>query len=381
MIDANDLLNAVTNDLVIEIMDENGSPLYDKSIDLKTNQECLWFRTICHGGDSHKLCYFTKSKDFYCYTNCGRMPFFEFIKKIRGFSDGEFYECLKYVGEKIGYNFKANRYGIGESREQKIRNNESKVIESIKRRKNLKFSAVENKIYDANILNYFDENTFYTGWINEGISIESMQKFGIRWYEYQKHIIIPHYDINGNLIGIRRRSLKPEDADNKYMPEYISGKSFEHSLGLNLYGIYENQDALRRYRRAIIVEGEKSVLLSDTYYGNESYTVATCGFNVSRQQMTLLSELGVRIVYLGFDKDYDILKEEEYKKDEQTYKNYLNYQKRLETLALRLNSLFNVYIIQDAHGYLGHKDSPFDRGKDMLELLLKDSTKLVKVRR
>ena len=37
-------------------------------------------RTICHGGDSHKLCYFTKSKDFYCYTNCGRMPFFEFIK-------------------------------------------------------------------------------------------------------------------------------------------------------------------------------------------------------------------------------------------------------------------------------------------------------------
>ena len=132
MIDANDLLNAVTNDLVIEIMDENGSPLYDKSIDLKTNQECLWFRTICHGGDSHKLCYFTKSKDFYCYTNCGRMPFFEFIKKIRGFSDGEFYECLKYVGEKIGYNFKANRYGIGESREQKIRNNESKVIESIK---------------------------------------------------------------------------------------------------------------------------------------------------------------------------------------------------------------------------------------------------------
>ena len=41
--------------------------------------------------------------------------------------------------------------------------------------------------------------------------------------------------------------------------------------------------------------------------------------------MTLLSELGVRIVYLGFDKDYDILKEEEYNKDEQTYKNYLNY--------------------------------------------------------
>ena len=59
MLQAEEILNKVTKEVVIEIMEENGSPLYAKSKDNRTGQECLWFRTICHGGDSHKLCYFT----------------------------------------------------------------------------------------------------------------------------------------------------------------------------------------------------------------------------------------------------------------------------------------------------------------------------------
>ena len=44
-----------------------------------------------------------------------------------------------------------------------------------------------------------------------------MQVFGIRWYELEKHIIIPHYNINGELVGIRRRSLQEKDKNNKYI--------------------------------------------------------------------------------------------------------------------------------------------------------------------
>ena len=68
MIDKDELLKLVTEDVVINIMEENGSPLYSTSIDGRTQQKCLWFKTICHGGDSHKLCFFTESKDFFCYT-------------------------------------------------------------------------------------------------------------------------------------------------------------------------------------------------------------------------------------------------------------------------------------------------------------------------
>ena len=113
MLQAEEILSKVTKEVVIEIMEENGSPLYAKSKDNRTGQECLWFRTICHGGDSHKLCYFTETKDFYCYTCCGRMTFFNFIKRIRDLGEDEFYQSILYVAGKVGINASSNRYGIG----------------------------------------------------------------------------------------------------------------------------------------------------------------------------------------------------------------------------------------------------------------------------
>ena len=217
----------------------------------------------------------------------------------------------------------------------------------------------------------FHENTFYSGWINEGISIETMKKFGIRWYEFQKHIIIPHYNIDGKLVGIRRRSLRPEDKNNKYTPEYVEGKSYEHPLGLNLYGLYENKKAIEKSKIAYIVEGEKSVLLSNTYYGNKSVAIATCGFNVSKWQLQALLNLGVDKVYLCFDKDFDIRLESEYRKDEKVWK------KTSEENGIK-DEYFTGYIVRDRMGLLDIKDSPFDKGKETFETLLKDAKKINK---
>ena len=374
MIQAEDILSKVNNDIVIEIMDENGSPLCGRSKDGRTGQECLLFRTICHGGDSHKLCYFTETKDFYCYTNCGRMRFFDLIKKIRGFKNEEFYQCLLYVGKKAGVDFRQNRNGFQDGvsvksvRQELIEMERANEIREYGKKLPIKIE----KFYDSNILNYFDGKTFYQGWIDEGISEKTMMKFQIKWYEFQKHIIIPHFDIDGNLVGIRRRSLKPEDSKNKYMPEFLEGRSYEHSLGLNLYGLYQNQSAIKKQRKAILVEGEKSVLLSDSYYGNKSIAVATCGFNVSEWQLRALMSLGVETIYLGFDKDYDVRKEAEYAKDKAMWDNYQHYIMRLNTLAKRISPYCTTYILRDKNGLLGEKDSPFDKGKKVLEELMKD---------
>ena len=70
MIRAKELLEMVTSEVVIEIMKENGSPLYNTTTDGATGQKLLWFKTICHGGSKPKLCYFTQSKSFFCYTSC-----------------------------------------------------------------------------------------------------------------------------------------------------------------------------------------------------------------------------------------------------------------------------------------------------------------------
>ena len=372
MIKTDELLKLVTTDLVINIMLENGSPVYDKTIDRRTQQECLWFETICHGGDSHKLCYFTESKDFYCYTSCGRMTFFDFIKRVRNAKDSEFYsKVVKYIADKVGVSSNS-RYGIQENETTKETRIEINNMDSILEKRGRKEKVFEiTQFWNESILNYFDANTFYQGWIDEGISIASMKKFNIRWYEVEKHVIIPHYDIEGRLVGIRRRSLKPEDSKNKYMPEFLEGKIFDHPLGLNLYGLYQNKNAIKRNKRAIIVEGEKSVLLSDTYYGDNSCTVATCGFNISDWQLNALLRLGVEEIYLGFDKDFDEKLEYKYKRNSLVWKNYLRYQERLETLGRRISPYCQVFLLKDTKGLLNIKDSPFDKGQKVYEELVR----------
>ena len=377
MIRAKELLEMVTSEVVIEIMKENGSPLYNTTTDGATGQKLLWFKTICHGGSKPKLCYFTQSKSFFCYTSCGHMGFFECVKRIRNAKEDEFYsKVILYVAEKLGISRDSNRYGFN-SKYERVTLGDIEVWdnydESVRRIERLEsYKNLQKKVYDETILNYF-ENLYYSGWIDEGISIESMQKFGIKWYEYKECIVIPHRDENGNLIGIRRRSFRPEDANNKYMPLQVQEMTFEHSLGNNLYGLYENKEAISKKRKAIIVEGEKSVLLSDTFFGKNSIAVATCGFNISDAQANLLSDLGVNDIYLGFDKDFDEHKEELYKKDKDVYANYLRYKNRLDTIAERLNNTFNVRLLKDINGQLGEKDSPFDKGKDVFDIIYKNA--------
>lgn len=375
-IDLQELLDLVTPEIVVQIMKENGSEVYDRTMDRRTGQSCLWFKTICHGGDSHKLCFFTQTKDFYCYTNCGKMNFWDGIKTIRDIKDGEFGKVVEYIRQKVGKPKKdrtkiSGKLGTREVREELL---ELEELFEERERKNKEKVVIDN-FYDENILKFFDHNTFYQGWINEGISIESMQKFGICWYEYQKAIVIPHRNIDGKLVGIRRRSLLPEMQNSaKYMPLYISQTLYDHPLGLNLYGLYENKDYIKKAKKVIIVEGEKSVLLADTYYQKSKtkpYICATCGFNISDWQLTQLLKLGCEEIIIGFDKDFDITKIDNYKKDNSEFNKYCNYINKLKSLSSRIIPFCTVSIILDTEELLGEKDSPLDKGKEIFEQLMK----------
>lgn len=377
MLRAEEVLTKVNKDNIIKIMEEIGSPLYKITRDGRTGQDCLWFTTVCHGGDSHKLCYFSESKDFFCYTSCGRMTFWEFIKRVNGFDDKQFYKAVKFVADILGIKDTNNRFVLprdGLEEQELIKQMGVLISKKKAEEKQTCYYDITNKPYDSTVLGYFDHNTFYEGWINEGISIDSMKKYGIAWYDWQRHIIIPHYDIDGNLIGIRRRSLNPEDAHNKYMPEILEGVCYEHSLGMNLYGLYQNKEQIIKTQEAIIVEGEKSVLLSDTYYGDKSVAVATCGFNISANQFMLLKKLGVSKVYLGFDKDFDDNKRGLYINDPVLKTNYNRYKEKINNLAKRCYQFGIIpMVINDRFNLLGEKDSPFDKGKEVLEKLISKS--------
>ena len=243
---------------------------------------------------------------------------------------------------------------------------------SLKRRK--KKQRTEMPIVDEHILNYFEKDLFHHSWIEDGIGIQAMHDFGISYYWLESYIIIPHRDKNGNLVGIRRRSLKQEDIDGgcKYMPLILENKSYSHPLGLNLYGLYECREAIKKHKKVVLVEAEKSVLLSRTYYGDESFTVATCGFNISQAQIDLILELGVNTVYLSFDKDYDPVDFDDIDENNPEYKAFERYRKRILSLAHKLTPYFTVYVLWDNARILeGKKCSPFDEGKEKLEELMR----------
>lgn len=357
------ILSKITEEQILEIIKEFGVLPY------KIKETEIWFKTICHCGDSHKLCYFRNSKEFYCYTNCGKMNLFSFIMNVK---DCSFPEAIDFLKRKLKI---SERVGLQQSSIE-----DSEIFRMLQKRQEMNnpiiiqdFTATPLEIVNDKIMNYF-EDIYYMGWINEGISIETMQKYNIKWYGLENHIIIPHYDIEGNLVGIRRRTLQETEIIEgaKYMPETIQGKMYTHSLNFNLYGLDKNKKAIQKYHKVIIVEAEKSVLLSDTYYGEESITVATCGFNISNWHKEMLLKLGVEEVILAFDKDFDPNEFIEVEnKNDLKYKKYMMFCDRLTKFSDSFGKKCEVSVLWDEYNLLQLKDSPFDRGKKTFETLYK----------
>lgn len=359
MLDKDYLLEHITEEQILEMMKGFGATPYGA-----IKEKEIWFETICHGGDSHKLCYFRDSKSFYCYTNCGQMSLFNLVMKVKNYN---FVEALTYIANLMGI---SNRYGFN-TRIQSMSSELVKIDKYIQLRKHKITDISHLPAIDNKILNYFEDNVFYTGWIEEGISIETMKTFNIRWYESEKHIIIPHNNINGELVGIRRRSLQEKDKNNKYMPETIEGNIYTHSLNLNFYGLDKHINGIRKTKKVVIVESEKSVLLAHQYYGDDAFVIATCGFNISNWHRDLLLSLGVEEVMLGFDKDFLPTDFEDLSEENSEYKKYQRFVRRLFSLAHKFTPYCRTYILWDDMGLLKKKDSPFDRGKETLETIMK----------
>ena len=215
-------------------------------------------KTVCHHGDKMKLYYHRDTKSFRCYTGaCGSMDIFSLVQNH---FDIEFYAALIYV---------ANKFGIVDDGESFIdKSNKIENPGAIFERKLKRAVFPEIEILDDKILNDFYFEYFHKSWIDEGISISAMNKFGISYSIEDNQIIIPHRDKNGNLIGVRARNLNKNlvDQGKKYMPIYNSGKVLKHPTGANLYGMDLNKHKIDELKCAILFESEKSVLQLESFY-------------------------------------------------------------------------------------------------------------------
>lgn len=348
MIDLKELERSLSPQHIIQLVTELGSDEYVE----KENE--IIFKTICHNADSKnvsmKLYYYKKNHKFHCYTDCG--------------DNFNIYELFKRRYELLGikYNFYEDIV-LKISSGVEIRSLDSSLYVYHSDYDKYQDHSIEVNIETINpsLLNIFQ---FYPTieWLNNGISEETMREFNIKYSAIENKIIIPHYDENGNLIGIRGRSLNDEDIElGKYMPIQIEGKIYAHPLGYNLYGLNMTKNNIRKKKMAIVCEGEKAVLQYNTMFGlNNNICVAACGSIFHQYQFNLLLKNGAEKIIIAFDKEGETWKEKE------------KYYNKLKNICKKYSNKCKMGFIIDGINLLNLKDSPTDKGKDTFLKLYKN---------
>ena len=345
---AEEVKAVLTDDDIIHILEQLGATIHQNT------SEYIISDTICHCGSSAKLYYYKSTKSMYCYTECGSIDILEIVCRLKKCTLPEAINwiCIQCnLTEKQGFGntspYISDWSFINNYAKSKPKSNSNEV-----------------KCYDKKIMNIF-QNQYYQGWINEGISVETMKKYNIKYSPLINRIIIPHYDINDRLIGIRGRALIEEDEIifGKYSPVKIGNTVYKHPLGDNLYGINQNFQTIKNKRKVLLVEGEKSVLQSHTMFGENNFTLAVCGSSFRPQQRDILINLGIKEVIIGLDKQYsDPNGDESNAWASHIYKEFIK----------PLSPYFSVYVIWDTNNLLEYKQSPTDCGKDVLLKLMKN---------
>lgn len=344
--DKNIIKDRLTIDDVYDLLEELGA----ESVMRGDNITC---RTICHNGDSKdKLIFYSSTNLFHCYTStCGTFDIFELVSKVR---DIDLPHAIEYVADFF------HLYAFAQQDEMSLE--DWKVLERYEKRAGIR----SNK--DRIILPEYDDvirhypHPHIPSWESQGISKDICDFAGIAYNPEDGSILIPHYDADGRLIGIRRRTMveEVEQQFGKYTPARINNVTYAHPLAFNLYGLNWAKDNIRSTGVAICVEGEKSVLQSMSYLGlSNSLAVAVCGQSISKYQFQLLLDLGIRELVVGFDADFHEVGDEDFSE----------VVRRLEKIYNKFSSYVNVSFLFDKTGLLGYKDSPFDKGKEVFEYL------------
>ena len=216
--------------------------------------------------------------------------------------------------------------------------------------------------YPEGILDIFTK-TYPIEWLQDNISKEAMDKYNILYSISQNKIIIPHYDVNNNLIGIRGRALNEEEADlfGKYMPVKIENKWYNHKLSLNLYGLNFNKNNIIKNGYVYLFESEKSVLQCESFGNN--CAVACCGSNFNKYQLKLLMrECHPKEIIICFDKE--------------ELPNEFKYFDKLYNICKKYSNYCNFSFVYDKENLLSLKDSPSDKGKEIFEKLVRKRVKV-----
>ena len=336
---------------IVESLDENKiKQLLDKlDIPWQDKGNHLICKTACHNVDldeaSWKLYYYKNNKIFYCYSSCQGMSIFKFLRNY-------------YETRQIEYDWYQDIYEV--ARDCSNLRIDGFVVEkykSLRDRYNIQRKEKELPAYPFHVLDCF-VHSYPQEWLDDGITKETMDRFNISYSISQNKIIIPHYDIEGRLVGIRGRALNEWEVENigKYAPIQVEGIWYKHPLSMNLYGLDVTWQNVRRNGICYLFESEKSVMQLDAF-AMENCSAAVCGSNFNKYQLNILMKhCAPSEIVICFDK--------EEKPGEDKYFN------KLYDICKKYSQYAQFSFIYDREGLLGMKDSPTDRGEEVFKKLL-----------
>lgn len=251
------------------------------------------------------------------YFDCSRRESVEKLREYTGFS-GE----LKVPAEKMAATICCRKYMVPPKREKDCKPN----------------------ILPDDYMNRFElRPEKLSVWEQEGISVESMARFQVRYDPFSNRLVYPIRDLNGKIVNVGGRALDTdwkERGERKYT--YFQGWGGAMNV---IYGLYDNLDQIKKKHEVILFEGCKSVLLADTWGIRNTGALLTS--HLSPWQMKMLARLGCDVVF-ALDKEIRV---------------------RDDRNISILKDYVNVFYVYDPRDLLGEKDAPVDKGEGVFRTL------------
>lgn len=188
----------------------------------------------------------------------------------------------------------------------------------------------------------------FQSWLDEGITLDALKFFQVRYDAFSDRIVHPIRNMNGDIINVCGRTLDPD-----YKAKKLRKYTYFKPLGTldTIYGAFENREDIQKKKEIVLFEGAKSVMKA------RGWGIRNCGAvltsHVNDAQFAILIKMGVRVVF-ALDADVDV---------------------REDRNVMRLKSYTNVSWVTDWEGLLEPKDSPVDKGEDIFKHLYEQRIK------
>ncbi len=136
----------------------------------------------------------------------------------------------------------------------------------------------------------------------------------------------------------------------------MNGKLYNHPLSFNLYNLNFSKENIKTIKKAVVFESEKSCLKMASFFGTENdISVACCGSNFINYQFQLLNNLGVSEIIVAFDRQYQQIGSEEWKR----------WTHKLTDIHKKYGKYTQISFLFDKGYTLPYKAAPIDLGPEV----------------